>query len=419
MFSQKITNLIYFPMLVSENGTAEKTSPEAVASLWEKFHSLPQERQDILTARELPFVLKKLQESFRLNDQAIGHISLIVRKIFFDELSPEQAEAKIGSILVTAGGDPTQAHTIIEYIRTDILTIKPQPEEGAAREEKSSVATVSLPLLQALSKYEQLGNQLITQERIKIKSQSEPVRPSLVYWIKYYRDELGVGQHDSVQRGNFLFRSENGKRLSVEERERVNLILRSVEENYPLPIDIDKKEIIFPDFATPAPKSAPQSSKGQSIPQESPSPARNSEPFTITAAPAPVKEKMFSGNIAPTKPESYEKAWSPHLEGGFGIEQHVQTGGIRGVPVTAPASKGNMSFSSKHIFPAEKNAAPPAPSSEKRPESAPVSPSVGNVPPAVPTPRPQAPVSQMNPFRIRPVSSLKMEKEAPRTKVEE
>src|SRR3990167_469776 len=106
--------------------------------------------------------------------------------------------------------------------------------------------TISLPLLQALPKYENLGNQLITRERIRVKSQAEPVRPSLLYWLKYYRDELGIGQHSSVERGDFLFRSENGKKLSGEERERISLILKSVEENLPLSIDPKNQEIFSP-----------------------------------------------------------------------------------------------------------------------------------------------------------------------------
>jgi hypothetical protein len=63
-----------------------------------------------------------------------------------------------------------------------------------------------------------------------------------------YRDELGVGYHDPVLRAKFLFNSPNAKNISSDEREQLNLILRSVEENAPLDIDISKMEIIFPSF---------------------------------------------------------------------------------------------------------------------------------------------------------------------------
>lgn len=129
------------------------------------------------------------------------------------------------------------------------------PRSGSPKGIGGQSSVVKLPLLQALSKYEQLGNQLITQGRIKLKSQPETVRPSLLYWIKYYRDELGVGHHSSVERGNFLFRSENGKKLTPEERERVNLVLKSVEENYPVEVDTEQNVVIFPPFV---PQGAPQ-----------------------------------------------------------------------------------------------------------------------------------------------------------------
>jgi hypothetical protein len=204
---------------------------------------------------------------------------------------------------------------------------------------------VRLPLLQALSKYEQLGNQLITEERLKLKSQTETVRPSLLYWIKYYRDELGVGHHSSVDRGNFLFRSENGKKLTPEERERVNLVLRSVEENVPLDIDTEQSIILFPAFVPPAP------------------------------TPRPTLPPM-----APQRP-----AFQPS---GSAVFQPAP-----------PVQPGAMSFSSKHVLPAEK-AASEAPVSTPTPRP-------------VVAPRPATPVTPVapkrNPFHIRPVSMGKEE----------
>lgn len=216
---------------------------------------------------------------------------------------------------------------------------------------------VRMPLLQALSKYENLGNQLITNERIKIKSQPEPVRPSLLYWIKYYRDELGIGHHSTVDRGNFLFRSENGKRLSPEERERVNLVLKSVEENYPVDIDTEHSEIIFPAFVASAPRPQPVP---QAVSQTAP-----------VATPVPRPKPAFN----------------------FGQGGMMSGTEVKSAPKDAPAP-GNLSFTSKHIFPAEKPTTPVTPT--------PLRPT-----PQAPRPAPQvseAPQPQKNPFRIHPVS---------------
>lgn len=241
-----------------------------------------------------------------------------------------------------------------------IITGRVAQYAGRSASRSGELEVVHLPLLQALSKYENLGNQLITNERIRIKSQPEPVRPSLLYWIKYYRDELGIGHHSTVDRGNFLFRSENGKRLTAPERERVNLVLKSVEENYPVDIDTERSEIIFPAFveSTPRPQPVPQ------------------------PAPAPV--------AAPATPR-------PKPAFNFGQGGMISGAEVKKSVASTP-TPGNLSFTSKHVFPAEKPATPAQATSPR---------------PGAQAPRPvtQSPQPPTNPFRINPVSLGKVKDE--------
>ena len=358
---------IYFPMLVPSSGRNEIMSREENQAVWKKFYAISQLAQDIITHEQMPQKIVELQEKYQLADGLVGMVSLHIRKIFFEEMSLSDAGTSLRNILVSNGDDGNKANAIVQFIQQEILTLKPKPRKEEREEETTRLksATVRLPLLQALSKYEQLGNQLITQERIKIKSQSEPVRPSLLYWIKYYRDELGIGHHDSVQRGNFLFRSENGKRLSAEERERVNVVLKSVEENFPLEIDTERSEIIFPVFEAPVSRPI--------VP-----------PLQPPMAPYVAQEKM-----------------QPRINPAFGFGHGSMTGGTSAA-APAPPQGGEMSFSSKHVFPAEKEA--PAPRTLMATVSMPETPSTG-APAAVgaqTVPRP-------NPFRIHPVSLGKEE----------
>ena len=287
-------------MVVSESGTTELMSLDIEKIVWKKFKGLSKEAQEILISDELPLAIKNIQDTFHLSDIAIGNVSLFIRKIFFEELTLEECEAKIGSMLITTGGgDPNQARAIVGFIQKEILTIKPQPKVEEIEEDLNKT-TVSLPLLQALSKYEKLAHQLITKESIKIKTQNAPVLPTLLYWLKCYREELGVGQHTTFERGEFLFQSENCKRLSPAERERVNLILKSMEENLPLSIDIEQEEIVFPDFHDVVV-------------------ANHAEPTPIVVAP--------SVSI-------------------FGDRELVRN--------ASHSDAGGMSFSAGHIFPAEK-----------------------------------------------------------------
>lgn len=337
MFGRKKTdNPIYYPLLASESLSGQGMSSEEDHEVWSRFLSLDEEKKNILTSDEIHEKIKELQEKLECDDVAIEGISVLIRWFFFGQIDQQGFEEGLTD---TVG---EKASETVEFIQKEILTIKPKAkaEEVPEEEKKRVAALVRLPLLQALSKYEQLGNQLITKERIRIKSQGEPVRPSLLYWIKYYRDELGVGHHDSVQRGNFLFRSENGKRLSPEERERVNLVLKSVEENFPLEIDTEQMTIVFPAFVPPRPTERPL------MPER--------------AAPLPGNQTFSFGTQAAKS-------------------------------VAAPERAGTVSFSSKHVLPAEKEQAV-VQAEEAHPK-------VSEPPKMAPRP-----VAGGNPFHIRPVS---------------
>lgn len=236
-------------MLVSESGTGDVMPPELSESRWEKLRKLPPEKHDIVISRELPQRLLTLKERLQLGDEAIGCISLVIRKIFFGELDFAGAEAKVGSMFTASGvGDPNHAKAIVEFIQHEILTIKPVkeivPEEVLPSELLAK--TVQLPLLKAMGEYRHLSEQMLTNEKIRLKGSTELVRPSLGNWLKSYREELGIGFHEPVQRGNFLFQSPNGKHLSNEERARMNLVLKSIEEDFPLEIDPERQTVIFP-----------------------------------------------------------------------------------------------------------------------------------------------------------------------------
>lgn len=400
----------YHPMLVSHSGTDERMDSVTALALWERFDQLPEAQRMLVSADIVAEKIKILQETFHCDDRMIGQITLIIRKIFFGELSLPECEAKIGSILATtSGGDPNQAKAIVEFIEKEILTIQPKPEAEEIQETiKPQRVTMNISLLQALSKYQNLGNQLITRERIRVKSQPEPVRPSLFYWLKYYRDELGVGQHDSVQRGQFLFRSENGKRLSAEERERLALILKSVEEDFPLSIDTERQEIVFPVFSGVMVNEGLQTSVAPASARMTHSPAfidtraNDERAKKFTPANAPV---LRSRDTSQQRDSIATQGAAGGLRMGRGMHfSNLEQ--VRAVTdesyIPAQNNVGNMSFSANHIFPAEKEITKESVSSGQTVEMPVQKPTQQETPSvlrsvASPSPKP-------NPFHIHPVS---------------
>jgi hypothetical protein len=134
--------------------------------------------------------------------------------------------------------------TIAEYLYSK------QERGDSLSSEKVSEALNSgsvekLTLLKALSKYSDIGSQVITTDRVKLKGQTEPVRGSITNWLKVYRDELGIGRHDAVTRAQFLYESINTKKLPPEDREKVHALVRSLEDEELLAIDIKTRSLIF------------------------------------------------------------------------------------------------------------------------------------------------------------------------------
>ncbi len=328
-------------------------------------------------------------------------------------------------------------------------------EEAISQEKEIAASQEKLPLLAALGKYRGLSEQVITQEKIRIKGQPEPVRPTLVNWLRAYRDELGIGYHDPVLRAKFLFNSQNVKKLSSDERERLNLILRSVEDNVPVDIDTRKMEIVFPSFSIgqreqkerkePSPSFSkppllqPQAPQPKPLSTSPEKPKSLLETFRSAPVPPPTpramepplapkrKDTQASSTVpAPQSisafPQPKSSEVTPEQEAGFrvgkgmhfmSLEQKAvppkpeQSHDAVSAPPLAPPAKA-FSFSSKHTFQAEhgngekfsinKAAGTALPSGVSFTE-----PSKSASPQLPPTAAP-SPEKSMNPFQIRPVS---------------
>ena len=100
-------------------------------------------------------------------------------------------------------------------------------------------------LQEALKNMSGLGEQAITSFPIKLAQFDQPVRPSIKNWLHDYTSQLGQERHSSVERMRYLFSSENGKNLSSPDREKLAIILKSFDEDVPLPIDAGRQEVVF------------------------------------------------------------------------------------------------------------------------------------------------------------------------------
>lgn len=225
-----------------------------------------------------------------------------------------------------------------------------------SREQQSRTSApaqkLKLPLLKALADYPRLSDQLITTEKIKLKGQSDLQRPSLANWIHYYREELGIGFHDQVTRGRFLFQSENGKRLSADERERINLLLKSIEEEFPLEIDTDRQMVIFPAKSLGAPTvplAGSSSGAAALFPQRSGVPARPTKPFQPMTPATPVASESAPGAAPGSQTSFFERQFRPAKN----------------------VAGETLHFSTGHVLPGEKETPAPSPEGTAAPAGTP------------------------------------------------
>ena len=389
----------------------DPSARDEYTALWKQFRELPLLTRSLLTSTELPQAIDVLAREFSLNDSSIMFVAVMVRKMLFKEWDDETCVAKLAAWCQDVdASNAGKAADIVSAVKNHILSIVPKEEVGEA--EGVQHQSIRVALLEALSKFPQLGQQTVTETRVKLKSSAEPARGSLLNWIKCYREELGVGYHDSVIRGQFLFRSQNGSRLSDGERERISLLLRSIEDGETLLVDTDRQEIIFSEMA-PA-SDAPASLPGapSRMPQFDPTHEALSAAHTAAAAGkktlpferdafviAPHDRTLGEQNIVRrVNPEEFT---APSATGPMRV--------VKPLPAAAPQvpqapQVGTLSFSSKHVLPDEKDLLV---QSDVEPEVA--------VSPAAPIAPPQAPKRDPshipNPFRIDPVSDDRLDKE--------
>jgi len=140
--------------------------------------------------------------------------------------------------------------------------IKEEKEKNIKKiEEKRK--EIKLSLSDAMVQYPKVGEQSVGSEQIKLRYFPTPVRPSIKNWITDFHDGMGAGKHSPMDRGNFLFHSENGKRLNSADRQKLGIILRSLDEQTLLTIDGDAQVIIFENAEMQSSVISHQSSGGE------------------------------------------------------------------------------------------------------------------------------------------------------------
>ena len=193
-----------------------------------------------------------LAKKFNLNSEQRDALPQTIWKISADK-SWDQMESIIRNKFNL---DSNTTTNIINLLNQNIITELKKLSLGSYNSsgdfrrqvEKKEVKTVRLSLSQALKEYPKLESQQVTNDFLKLRYSEFPSRPTIKNWITDYYQNLGVGGHGIMERGNFLFHSDNCKKLTSAERQKLALVFKSLSENMPLVIDAEKQQIIFPEM---------------------------------------------------------------------------------------------------------------------------------------------------------------------------
>lgn len=248
----------------------------------EKINKLPEKVREYLYANDARLDIERACFLYDIKEDDIEKLALPVRDIFIKDMPLDQLPIKIQTAFQVrndiANGiacelskksfcpfddyfknaqellkqwEQNKIPPIVteEKVQRRILDIEPwiveQEKEEKKQEEEATKKIINMDLNMALEKYPNIGEQSVTVNPLKLRYFPTSVRPSIKNWITDFHDNMGPGKHSSMDRSNYLFHGENGKKITPIERQKLSFMLKSLEEKTPLKIDPEKQIVIF------------------------------------------------------------------------------------------------------------------------------------------------------------------------------
>lgn len=221
----------YYPTMVSEV-SGQKQVGEGFRRM-QIIQGLPDQVKNILLSDEIVDFIYAIEQRYKLLDLQTEDFSRLVRKYFFKEISEKDFVYKIASLCKIRPEEGVQ-------ILRKILAITPNDAIG---EKPKNIKKMTLAV--AMAQFPSIKDQLISDKPIITKPFLQPLQPSIKNWIMVYEKILGVSKHDTIERGEFVFRSEATRNMDHEAREQLAVILKSRDEDVEVSVDMDQKKIIF------------------------------------------------------------------------------------------------------------------------------------------------------------------------------
>jgi hypothetical protein len=248
----------------------------------EKFEKLPKDIREYLSGNDSRLAIEQACFSYAIKEEDMEKMALPVLDIFFRDIPLEklplivERELHVDDRIAYGiayemnqkmfgkfGGYFTDAAVLLNQWKStkvpslvseekawqQVVDAEPwiseQEEEEKQQMAETQAKTEEIAVEDALKKYPNFGEQAVSGNLLKLKYFPTPVKPSIKNWITDFHDNMGAGKHSSIDRANYLFHSDNGKKLTPMERRKLSLILKSLEEQTPMSIDTATQAIIL------------------------------------------------------------------------------------------------------------------------------------------------------------------------------
>jgi hypothetical protein len=276
---------IYYPMLVSKFNNRDDKKDEFLL-LWRQFDALPQNVRNLMSSEKLVDFIYGISQHFNLDEMRTEEFSRTIRRYFFGEIADGQFARIIGDLCHTSNEEGLAILNSIKNIRVEtemrrnLVTGELQPVPSAplipptttnyyssqnqrvfqAKTKPVAIPNnlMKIPIKRALKLFPKLETQIFTETEIFSKKYLKPIKPTIKNWLVVYEDFTGAGKKSAIDRGNFLFQADVCRNLTTEEKQKLANLLKSVDEDFPLFVDGNKAQVVFPNF--PQNNSFPESS---------------------------------------------------------------------------------------------------------------------------------------------------------------
>ena len=228
------------PQAVFVTLNPDDETTEQVIERQEKFLSLPEDVKEKLISHETAEKIKAIGAHYNLELLQMAPIARVIRSYYFGEAKIED----FAEIIEKESKIPKEeAQNIARYIKDRIIS-----------REIKEIDTVKLEKMlfnEAVEAFPEIKNQKITE--YSIESEGQMFAPTVANWIQDYYNLVGAGSKDIMKISSYLYHSKNGKKLSSSDRHNLAQLIRAVDQNIPLNIDTQKREIVF-DLSSETPK---------------------------------------------------------------------------------------------------------------------------------------------------------------------